>query len=188
MVVGTPEYLSPEQAYGRPADARSDVYSVGIMAWRMLVGRAPFTAASPDELIRKQAREPVPSITTVRPDLGVPPELVAVVARACAKSPDDRPQSAAELAEELATALGRAIPLPTPMPRPSFRPPPEGNPARAPAPPPSDLPGPPPDRSRRLWIVAVLALGLALAVVGGAIALHGRVVTTGNPTEGAPAR
>src|SRR5512137_2530836 len=56
LVVGTPEYLSPEQAFGKAADARSDVYSVGIMAWRMLVGRPPFTADSPDSLIRMQAR------------------------------------------------------------------------------------------------------------------------------------
>jgi hypothetical protein len=153
----------------------------------MLVGRAPFTAESPDELIRKQAREPVPSITTVRPDLGVPPELVAVVARACAKSPEDRPQSASGLAEELATALGRSIPLPTPMPRPSFQPSREGTRA----PPPAPLPaGRSPDTDWRGWlrILAILAVAAALAVAGGMLLRHGRVVTVEPPAGGAPAR
>ena len=57
LVVGTPEYLSPEQAFGKAADARSDVYSVGVMAWRMLVGRPPFTAESADAVIKMQARD-----------------------------------------------------------------------------------------------------------------------------------
>ena len=105
LVVGTPEYLSPEQAYGRAVDARSDIYSVGVMAWRMLVGRTPFTADSAESLIRKQAREPVPPLTEARPDLAAHPDLVAVVARACAKNPADRPATASNLAEDLARTM-----------------------------------------------------------------------------------
>jgi serine/threonine-protein kinase len=191
MVVGTPEYLSPEQAFGQPADPRSDVYSVGIMAWRMLAGWTPFSAASPAEIIQKQAREPVPSLAEARPDLAIPPEFVAVVARACAKAPGDRPQSAAELAGELATALGRAIPLPTPMPRPAFQPSvPEGwRPPRAPAPAPvSEEPTPAHERSRWPRTAVLIALLLGLGVAAVALVLHGRVVTTGAPAEGASAR
>ncbi len=176
LVVGTPEYLSPEQAFGKAVDARSDVYSVGVMAWRMLVGRPPFVADSAEALIRMQAREPVPSIATARPDLGLPADLVAAVARACAKDPSDRQPSAAALAMDLARSLGRDVPSPTPMPRPSFQPPREG---RSPPPPP-----PPPeptgrgDRGQRLRLVAVLATALALGVAGTALLLHGRAITT----------
>jgi serine/threonine protein kinase len=172
LVVGTPEYLSPEQAFGKAADARSDVYSVGVMAWRMLVGRPPFAADSADALIRMQAREPVPSITSVRPDLGVPPELVAVVARACAKDPADRPASASALALELARATGGTVTSPAPMPRPAFRPPGEVTGARA-------LPSPLPSGStagkdRSLRTLAAVALVLALGVAGVAAYLHTR--------------
>jgi eukaryotic-like serine/threonine-protein kinase len=182
LVVGTPDYLSPEQAFGRPADARSDVYSVGIMAWRMLAGHAPFTADTPEDMIRLQARQPVPSLTLARPDLAIPPELAAVVARACAKSPADRPQSAMALAQELSTALGRAVPLPTPMPRPSFQPAPRA--ARAPVPvaatapahprtPGAWPPAPAPGSGQGLRLVAIVCVALALALAGGAMLLHG---------------
>ena len=120
FVVGTPEYLSPEQAFGQAVDARADIYSVGLMAWRMLVGRTPFTAPSADSMIRKQAREPVPLLTTARPDLAAHPDLVAAVARACAKRPDDRPASADVLADELARTLGHRSPLPVPAHMPTF--------------------------------------------------------------------
>ncbi|HTP50820.1 MAG TPA: protein kinase [Anaeromyxobacteraceae bacterium] len=110
MVVGTPEYLSPEQAFGQEVDSRADIYAVGIVAWRMLAGRHPFPADNPRALVMKQATEPVPALGEVRPDLAVFPFLLATVARACAKDPDRRPGSAAELAGELARSVG----LPTP--------------------------------------------------------------------------
>ncbi|MEY2669309.1 MAG: hypothetical protein RJA59_1947 [Pseudomonadota bacterium] len=179
LVVGTPEYLSPEQAYGRAVDPRSDVYSVGVMAWRMLVGRPPFVADSAEALIRMQAREPVPSITMVRPDLGVPEDLVATVARACAKDPADRPPSAAALAVDLVRSLGRDVPLPTPMPRPSFQPPRPGRTVAPPVPP--TVPTGRRDPGQRLRLVAVLVAAIALGVAGAALFLHGRTVTTSAP-------
>jgi serine/threonine protein kinase len=185
LVVGTPEYLSPEQAFGKAADARSDVYSVGVMAWRMLVGRPPFAAESADALIRMQAREPVPSITSVRPDLGVPPDLVAVVARACAKDPADRPASAAALALELARAMGGAVSTLTPMPRPAFRAPGEVTGAQ---PLPSPRSGSPAGKGRSFLILAAVALVLALGVAGAAAYLHtGPQQPSGLPPT-APAR
>jgi len=113
MVVGTPEYLSPEQAFGQEVDSRADIYAVGIVAWRMLAGRHPFQADSARALVMKQATEPVPSLAEVRPELASRPELLAAVARACAKDPGRRQATAAELAAELARAMGLpAPPLP----------------------------------------------------------------------------
>ncbi len=189
LVVGTPQYLSPEQAYGRPAGPRSDVYSVGIMAWRMLAGRHPFTADTADDLIRMQARDPVPSLTVARPDLPIPAELVAVVARACAKDPDARPASAAELGALLRGALGRATGLPTPMPRPSFRPPGTGvpTPVRVPSPD-AGPPAVPVERWRRfLRMIALAAVLAGLGLAGAALFLHGRSPPAQEGRQAAPA-
>jgi eukaryotic-like serine/threonine-protein kinase len=168
FVVGTPEYLSPEQAMGQAVDARADIYSVGVMAWRMLIGRTPFTAESRDSMILKQAREPVPPLTEARPDLAAHPDLVAAVARACAKNPDHRPASAEGLAEELARTMGRRTHLPTPTPSSIFRSSlPVNQPASLSAPlsaspkPPAPASPPPVDRGRGLRLAALVMLGLA---------------------------
>lgn len=93
MVVGTPEYLAPEQATGGAVDARADLYAVGLIAWRMLAGHHPFTAPDARGLLMKQATAPVPPLAGARPELAAWPELVAVVARACEKEPAARPAS-----------------------------------------------------------------------------------------------
>ncbi|BDG03905.1 serine/threonine-protein kinase [Anaeromyxobacter oryzae] len=119
MVVGTPEYLSPEQAMGGAVDARSDLYTVGLIAWRMLAGRHPFKADDARGLLMMQATKPLPPLTEPRPDLAAWPGLVAIVGRACAKDPAHRPASAAALRDDLAAALGPAFELPagaTPAP------------------------------------------------------------------------
>jgi serine/threonine protein kinase len=130
MVVGTPEYLAPEQALGAAVDARADLYAVGLMAWRALVGRHPFKANDARALLMMQATRPVPSIVEARPELAEYPALAAAIACACAKDPADRPASAAMLAAALADGLGPsyvpiavATPAPphTPAPRPSSR-------------------------------------------------------------------
>ena len=174
FVVGTPEYLSPEQAFGQAVDARADIYSVGIMAWRMLIGRTPFTAASPDSMIQKQAREPVPLLTDARPDLAAFPELVASVARACAKDPDERPSSADGLAEELARTLGHLTHLPTPAPVPTYRSSPSViETASISSPFPAEAARPVPlDRGRALRLTAAGVLALGLVVAGTALYLH----------------
>jgi hypothetical protein len=99
-IVGTPAYMSPEQARGAAADPRSDLYNLGCVLYRMAAGRPPLVADDPPALLRAVAREEPPLLLEFRPD--APPELAHLVARLLAKSPDDRPGSAAETAEALA--------------------------------------------------------------------------------------
>jgi serine/threonine-protein kinase len=182
FVVGTPEYLSPEQAFGQTVDARADVYSVGVMAWRMLVGRTPFTAESPDSMIRKQAREPVPSLTEARPDLASHPDLVAAVGRACSKNPADRPASAEGLAAMLASSLGDMVRLPALSPAPTHSPSPIANDsARTDGPGASTFPAPrtvhpapsmPAETGRGLLLGSLVVVVLGLALAGAALYLH----------------
>jgi class 3 adenylate cyclase/tRNA A-37 threonylcarbamoyl transferase component Bud32 len=97
LVVGTPEYLSPEQAVGGAVDARSDLYSAGIIAWVLLTGRHPFPRESARELVRAHAFEPVPPPDREVPELAAHPSLLRFVARATEKDPAARAQSAQEL-------------------------------------------------------------------------------------------
>jgi serine/threonine-protein kinase len=126
IVVGTPEYLSPEQAMGSEIDGRADVYAVGLMAFRALTGRHPFKAPDARALLMMQATRPVPPVTDPRPDLIAWPGLVAAVAKACAKEPGLRHQSAADLKDDLAASLGPAFLMPagaTPAPSLTLPPP-----------------------------------------------------------------
>jgi serine/threonine-protein kinase len=106
MVVGTPHYMSPEQATGERVDARSDVYSLGIVLYQMLSGAPPFDGDSAQAILMKQATaSPVP-IRRVRRD--VPGPLGAVVDRTLAKDPAERFQTAEELSRALVEALPAA--------------------------------------------------------------------------------
>jgi len=100
VMVGTPHYMSPEQALGRPTDARSDVYSIGVMAFEMLTGKVPFDGESPLVIAMKHVSEPIPDDLSRFPD--VSPELHAIVLKALAKNPDGRFASAADLEAEMA--------------------------------------------------------------------------------------
>jgi serine/threonine-protein kinase len=123
MVVGTPEYLSPEQATGSGVDARSDLYTVGLIGWRMLGGRHPFKASDARGLLMMQATQPVPPLVEARPDLAAYPLLLAAIARACAKDPAARHQSAAEFKADLGAVLDHGLgllPVTTPPPAVSY--------------------------------------------------------------------
>ncbi len=123
MVIGTPEYLSPEQATGSPVDARADLYTVGLIGWRMLVGHHPFKAEDARGLLMMQATRPVQPLTDERPDLAAHPLLVAAIARACQKDPVARYQSAAEFKADLGAMLDQGlglIPVATPPPTVSY--------------------------------------------------------------------
>src|SRR5438094_1256888 len=99
-IIGTAQYLSPEQARGSPVDQRSDVYSVGIVLYEMLTGKVPFTGDTPLEIAMKHLSEvPVPP-SEVRDD--IPDDLDMVVLRALAKDPEDRYQTASEMDADLA--------------------------------------------------------------------------------------
>ncbi|WP_405937690.1 protein kinase [Streptomyces sp. NBC_00726] len=103
MVVGTPQYLSPEQALGRGVDARSDLYSVGIMLFQLLTGRLPFDADSPLAIAYAHVQEEPVAPSTVNRSLT--PAMDALVARALKKNPNERFPSAAAMQDEIARVL-----------------------------------------------------------------------------------
>lgn len=103
MIVGTPHYMSPEQCRGEELDARSDIYSLGIILYEMLTGSVPFRAPTPVGVVLKHANEmPVP-LREVNPQ--IPEPIERVVMRTLSKNREERPHSAAELGRELAEAL-----------------------------------------------------------------------------------
>ena len=103
-IVGTAQYLSPEQARGAAVDQRSDLYSLGIVLYELLTGTVPFSGDTPVEIAMKHLSQVPEPPSTRRPD--VPHELDLVVMRALAKNPDDRYQSAEEMDADLERVAG----------------------------------------------------------------------------------
>ncbi|MCC3766416.1 protein kinase, partial [Streptomyces sp. UNOC14_S4] len=106
MVVGTPQYLSPEQALGRGVDARSDLYSVGIMLFELLTGRLPFDADSPLAIAYAHVQEEPVAPSTI--NRSIPPAVDALVARALKKNPNERFPNAESMRDECARVVGTA--------------------------------------------------------------------------------
>ncbi|PRY47647.1 serine/threonine-protein kinase [Geodermatophilus tzadiensis] len=102
-VIGTAQYLSPEQARGEAVDARSDVYSVGCLLFELVTGAPPFTGDSPVSVAYQHVREDPRLPSSVNP--AVPPELDAIVLKSLSKNPANRYQSAAEMRNDLLRAL-----------------------------------------------------------------------------------
>ncbi|GGO88343.1 putative serine/threonine-protein kinase [Nocardioides phosphati] len=110
-VVGTAQYLSPEQARGESVDSRSDVYSTGCLLYELLTGRPPFVGDSPVAVAYQHVREPAQPPSTFDPD--IPPELDAIVMKALTKRVEDRYQSAAAMRADIERYLaGHAVQAP----------------------------------------------------------------------------
>jgi serine/threonine protein kinase len=115
VVVGTPDYMSPEQGKGEKLDARSDIYAVGVILYQMLTGRLPFSAETPiATLLRHVIDEPDPP-SEINPN--VHPGLEAICLRALAKRRDDRFQTARDMRAEIRTVIeGRGVSMPSALP------------------------------------------------------------------------
>ena len=174
-VVGTAQYLSPEQARGETVDSRSDVYSAGCLVYELLTGRPPFVGDSPVAVAYQHVREPA------RPpsdhDTDLPPAVDAIVMKALAKRLEDRYQSAAAMRSDIERYLaGRPVQAPVPPPTPVTPPPPPVGPdpatstsMRPPVPPPvDDYADYEPERSGpRTGVLILLGLLVIALLLGG---------------------
>jgi serine/threonine-protein kinase len=185
-IMGTAQYLSPEQARSAPVTAASDLYSTGVVLYEMLTGKVPFTGDSAIEIAMKHVNELPAAPSTLRPE--IPPDLDQIVLRALAKDPDDRYQTAEEFIEDLerleaglpiaratsaaatavlaGAALGEATELIGESPTRVVAPPPPSAARRPPSYPPAS-PYDEPPRRRRRWVPWVL---VALLIVGAVLA------------------
>jgi Protein kinase domain len=107
FTLGTPEYMSPEQCVGSSLDGRSDLYSLGVVMYEALTASLPFRAANRRELLRMHQQSKPRSMRELRPELGLPAALDAAVLACLAKSPADRPESAAVLERMLMPLANR---------------------------------------------------------------------------------
>ena len=100
-IVGTPEYMAPEQIRGTPVDRRADVYAAGVLLYELLAGRVPFCGRTTEEVFEQQLRHPPPTIAELAPKLAVPEHIDDVLRKALAKRPSHRFANVLELAEAL---------------------------------------------------------------------------------------
>ncbi len=179
-VIGTATYFSPEQAQGRPADGRSDLYSLGVVLFEMLTGRPPFSGETPVSVAYQHVSETASVPSTSNPD--VPPDLDAIVMRALQKNPTDRYQTAEEMRGDLlrflsglsvgaadpeaATRLVAATPPPTVPPNETYR----------------QMTALPPER-RTPWSVIVGSILLLVVVLVAGLYLIDALQTTDDGNE-----
>ena len=160
MAVGTPAYMSPEQAAGGSVDGRTDLYSLGCVLYEMLAGEVPYTGPTAQAIVAKRFSEPPPSVRRVRPT--VPEAVDQALQRVLALVPADRFSTGIELAHAL------QVPVTTPTATPTVTTPPAPTWATPAPPPPTSappVPAPAPTRRRPLPIAAVmLALGFAIGL------------------------
>ncbi len=176
MLIGTPQYISPEQAQGSPLSERTDIYSLGVILFEMLTGRVPFTADTPYAIIHDHIYSPLPLPTTINPALT--PEIERVLLKALAKDPNARYASATELMSALATASSSPVAPTTltPAPAPIIAYPAPSSIAQMPPPPEPIMPPAPQAKSRFNPITCgILAMFALLLLVGcGVIAFNRR--------------
>jgi len=114
MLLGTPEYMSPEAICGMPIDGRADQYSLAVMVYEALEGKRPFAAPTQFELLRQHVQEDPPPFVAARPILDANPGLEEVIAKAMEKHPDDRFADILELRDHLLGAIGQGATRPQP--------------------------------------------------------------------------
>ncbi len=164
-VLGTAAYLSPEQAQGEAVDARSDLYSLGVVLYEILAGRPPFTGDSAMAVAYKHVQEtPVPP-STLNPD--VPPQLDAVVMRSLAKNPANRYQTAGEFGDDLRRVIaGQEVEATPLLPAGAGATQVISRPASTALLPPTE-----PDDDRRVWLWILIGALILLILGGGAYLL-----------------
>jgi eukaryotic-like serine/threonine-protein kinase len=170
-IMGTAQYLSPEQAQGHAVTAASDLYSIGVMLYEMLAGKLPFEGDSAVAVALKHLSEPPVPISQIRPDVN--PALESVVMAALAKDPAHRWQTADDFAEALQAAgmqLGQGAP------------PPQDTAAFAPVPPVGPPPGEAPPARERRWPWFTIGV-LTVALAGFLIFLAVSGLTSGESRE-----
>jgi len=165
VVIGTPQYMSPEQAMGKRGDeldGRSDLYSLGIVMYQMLTGELPFKADTTMEMLIAHLQQPPLNVRTVRPELQIPAAVADVVMKLLEKKPEDRPADARALVEEIEQAEAGVggpgethVLSPAELSKPSMDLPPTPPPPSGPIPRPSRLVtrpagAPPPEPSRQV--------------------------------------
>jgi hypothetical protein len=178
--IGTPEYMSPEQSQGLGVDARSDVYSLGIVLYEMAAGRVPFRGASITDVGYQVVHVPPAPPRQLNPH--TPPYLESVILRALAKRPEDRFQTAGEMAQALrdrrvVTAVPAAAAAAAPVPPVGARTGGKGSAAPIPQ-------AAPPRRSKGLVVALVLVLAAVVALGGAVVFLLLRGGSMGGVTAG----
>jgi serine/threonine-protein kinase len=164
-VFGTPRYMSPEQAQGAPLDARSDLYSLGVLLYQMLAGRAPFVDDDAVVVMARHIKNPPPTFEEAAPGVDVPHAVEQLVRRALEKLPEKRPASAEQMLSEIeqATASSRAVESGV---RPLLAS--------------DDLPESLRLAERRTWVLSGLLLLALLALGGLSLAIWGRPAPSGS--------
>ena len=129
QVIGTPEFMSPEQLLGDPLDVRTDLYALGCILHLTLVAAPPFEATTREQMIKRRLSEDAPSVHAIDP--GLPDSVARIVARLLARAPTDRYGSAAELYDALSGSHARASSLPVLVHATDMRPTPRSAPTVA---------------------------------------------------------
>lgn len=187
-LIGTPAYMSPEQALGQSGDHRVDIYSLGVMLFQMVTGSLPFDADTPLAVVMQHVNSPTPQPDTLIPD--IPWGLQEVILKSMAKSADDRYQSAGEFAAAL-----RAVDLSASGKRPAVAVPPPTPPEEYPTPALTEVMMPEPEtavvtptpegmtetKKRPAWVFPLIGV-IVLAVIAGILVASGLFSAAPEPT------